>query len=52
MSPLGKNVGKNIKELIADNHKSGKERGANGKSRSRAQIVAIALHAAGKSKKS
>lgn len=49
--PLGKNVGKNIKELKADNKKSGKARGANGKPRSKAQILAIALNAAGKSKK-
>jgi len=39
---LGKSVSKNIKELYADNKKSGKERGANGKPRSRAQIIAIA----------
>lgn len=37
-----KNVGKNIAELYADNKKSGKARGANGKPRSRAQIIAIA----------
>ena len=49
--PLGKNVSKNIRELMKDNKKSGKERGANGKPRSRAQIIAIALNAAGKSKK-
>ena len=49
--PLGKNVGKNVKELYADNKKSGKERGANGKPRGRAQIIAIAMNAAGKSKK-
>lgn len=49
--PLGKSVSKNIKELYADNKKSGKARGANGKPRSRAQIVAIAYSAAGKSKK-
>jgi len=50
--PLGKNVGKNIKELMKDNKKSGKARGANGKVRPRKQIIAIALSAAGKSKKS
>ncbi len=44
--PLGKNVSKNIEELYADNQKSGKERGANGKPRSRAQIIAIAESAA------
>jgi hypothetical protein len=47
--PLGKDVGKNIKELVADNKKSGKEKGANGKVRGRKQIIAIALNAAGKS---
>lgn len=40
--PLGKSVSKNIKELYADNKKSGKARGANGKVRSRKQIIAIA----------
>lgn len=49
--PLGKNVSKNIRELYADNKKKGKERGANGKPRSKAQMIAIALSAAGKSKK-
>lgn len=49
--PLGKNVSKNIRELIKDNKKKGKARGANGKKRSRKQIIAIALNAAGKSKK-
>lgn len=48
--PLGKNVGSNIKELMADNKKSGKEKGAGGKARSRGQILAIALKSAGKSK--
>ena len=48
--PLGKSVSKNIKELYKDNKKKGKSRGANGKQRSRKQIVAIALNAAGKSK--
>lgn len=48
--PLTKNVSKNIKELYADNKKSGKARGANGKPRSRKQIIAISLHAAGKKK--
>ena len=46
-----KNIGKNIKELQADNKKKGKERGANGKLRSKKQILAIALNVAGKSKK-
>lgn len=48
--PLGKNGGKNIRELKADNKKSGKARGANGKPRSQKQIVAIALSAAKKKK--
>lgn len=48
--PLTKNVSKNIKELFADNKKSGKEKGAGGKSRSRNQIIAIALAAARRSK--
>lgn len=46
-----KNVGNNIKELIADNKKKGKARGANGKPRSRKQILAIALRVAGIKKK-
>lgn len=47
-----KNVGKNIAELIADNKKKGKARGANGKVRGMAQIRAIALSVAlGKKKK-
>lgn len=49
--PLGKDIGKNIRELRADNKKKGKARGANGKIRSRKQILAIALNSAGKSKK-
>lgn len=48
--PLGKDVSKNMRELAADNKKSGKEKGANGKPRSRAQMIAISLNAAGKSK--
>jgi hypothetical protein len=48
---LGKNVGKNMRELMADNKKKGKERGANGTPRPRKQMIAIALSAAGKSKK-
>lgn len=46
-----KNIGANIKELMADNKKKGKERGANGKVRSRKQILAIALRVAGVKKK-
>ena len=49
--PLGRNVSKNISDLYADNTKSGKGKGAMGKPRGRAQIIAIALSAAGKSKK-
>lgn len=44
--PLTKNVGKNIKELRADNRKKGKAKGANGKPRSQKQILAIAFNAA------
>lgn len=49
--PLGNSVTKNIRELLLDNRKKGKARGANGKPRGRKQIIAIAMHAAGKSKK-
>jgi len=49
--PLGKDVGKNIRELYKDNKKKGKARGANGKLRSRKQIIAIAMKSAGKSKR-
>lgn len=49
--PLTKNVGANIRELYKDNNKKGKERGAGGKPRNKAQIIAIALAAAGRSKK-
>lgn len=41
--PITKNIKKNFHELYADNKKSGKERGAGGKPRSRKQIIAIAL---------
>ena len=46
--PLSKNIGKNIEELYADNMKKGKAKGANGKNRSRAQIIAIAYAASKK----
>lgn len=46
--PLGKSVKKNIKELIADNKKKGKEKGNKGKKRSIKQIVAIAYSASKK----
>ncbi len=49
--PLGSNVSKNIGDLIADNSKKGKARGANGKPRTREQIIAIALSAARRAKK-
>ena len=49
--PLGKNIGKNIRELLADNKKKGKARGANGKVRSLAQIKAIAIAASKRLKK-
>lgn len=49
--PLTKNVSKNIRELLADNKKKGKARGAGGKKRPMKQIIAISLASAGKSKK-
>ena len=48
--PLGKSVKKNFHELYMDNKKKGMARGANGKARSRKQIIAIALTAARKNK--
>jgi hypothetical protein len=45
--PLGKDIGKNIRELKADNKRKGSARGAGGKPRSGKQILAIALRAAG-----
>lgn len=48
--PLGKSVSKNIKELYKDNKKKGKAKGANGKLRSRKQIIAIAYSAAKRKK--
>lgn len=41
----------NFHELYADNKKSGKAKGANGKPRSRKQIIAIVLGTAKKSKR-
>lgn len=38
-----KAISYNIRELMADNKKQGKARGANGKPRSRKQILAIAI---------
>ena len=49
--PLGKSVAKNMRELYADNEKSGKEKGAGGKKRKRSQMIAIAMRAAGKEMK-
>ena len=49
--PLGPSVKQNIKELYADNQKTGKAKGANGKKRNLKQILAISFHAAGKSNK-
>ena len=43
--PLGKSASKNIRELYKDNKAKGKKRGANGKKRSRKQIIAIAISA-------
>ena len=48
--PLGKDVSANMREMYADNKRKGKARGAGGKVRSRAQMIAIAMSAAGKSK--
>lgn len=48
--PITKNIKKNFHELYADNKKKGKARGANGKPRSRAQIIAIALSKSKKKK--
>ena len=45
--PLGKEIGKNIRELRADNRRKGSTRGAGGKPRSQKQILAIALRSAG-----
>lgn len=50
LKPGKKNIGKNIAELVADNKKKGKARGANGKVRPMKQIVAIALSVSRKKK--
>ena len=50
--PLGKDIGKNIRELRADNKKKGSARGAGGKPRGEKQILAIALRSAGVKPKS
>jgi hypothetical protein len=41
--PLIGNISDRIRELYKDNLKKGKARGANGKKRSRKQVIAIAL---------
>lgn len=46
-----KNIWLNIRELKADNEKSGKEKGAEWKERPIKQILAIALNVAGVPKK-
>ena len=46
-----KAIAKRFHELTLDNKKTGKARGANGKVRSRKQIIAIALNATGKKKR-
>jgi len=46
-----KTISANIRELYKDNKKKGKARGQGGKPRSKAQIIAIALSQAGKSRK-
>lgn len=48
--PLGKDIGKNIRELRKDNEKKGEERGARGKKRSKRQMLAIALSASRKAR--
>jgi len=42
--PLKGSVSNRIKELYRDNKKKGKAKGANGKPRSRKQIIAIAIN--------
>lgn len=46
-----KTISANIRELYKDNKKSGKEKGAGGKARSKSQILAIVLSKAGKSRR-
>jgi len=45
-SGLKSAISANIRELMADNKKKGKEKGAGGKVRSKSQILAIAISAA------
>lgn len=44
--PLSKSVADNMRELMEDNKRPGKERGFMGKPRKRSQMIAIALEAA------
>ena len=46
-----KNIAFNFRELKKDNQRKGRTRGANGKKRSRAQMIAIALNVKKKKKK-
>jgi hypothetical protein len=46
-----KTISMNIRELVKDNKKTGKAKGAMGKARPMKQIVAIALSMAGKTRK-
>ena len=48
--PLKGTVSDKIRELYKDNKKSGKAKGANGKPRSKKQIIAIALSKSKKKK--
>jgi hypothetical protein len=45
-SELQSAISANIRELMADNKKKGKAKGAGGKARSKKQILAIAISAA------
>jgi len=45
-SELQSAISSNIRELMADNKKKGKAKGADGKARSKKQILAIAISAA------
>jgi len=49
--PLSRSIKNNIRELMKDNQKKGKERGAGGKQRSKKQIIAIALNASNRAKR-
>lgn len=45
-SDLQSAISANVRELMADNKKKGKEKGAGGKARSKKQILAISIAAA------